>query len=280
MEGGVLSVDDSVLDKPYSHHMALVGHFWSGKHHRTVKGINLITLYYTDPKGHHLPVNYRIYDASEGKSNNDYFLEMLDEVMSWGLVPDCVTGDSWYSATKNLKAIKNNRLSFMVALKSNRQVSLEKNVFLPIQSVAIPEAGVVVWLRDFGFVRIYRTTLKNEHRHYALYLPDEAQLSDVNRSKFEAIHDQHWQIEQYHRTIKQVCHIEHSQVRGEAGVRNHIFAALSGYIYLQALCLGDLIANAYALQRNLFNEVISGFIDKTALSIKGLIPKFKPSYNA
>jgi hypothetical protein len=26
LEGGVLSVDDSVLDKPYSHHMALVSH--------------------------------------------------------------------------------------------------------------------------------------------------------------------------------------------------------------------------------------------------------------
>ncbi|RJY06885.1 IS701 family transposase, partial [Parashewanella spongiae] len=28
--GGTLSVDDSVLDKPYSKYMALVGHFWSG----------------------------------------------------------------------------------------------------------------------------------------------------------------------------------------------------------------------------------------------------------
>jgi hypothetical protein len=42
--GGTLSVDDSVLDKPYSQKMDLVGHFWSGKHHRTVKGIDLITL--------------------------------------------------------------------------------------------------------------------------------------------------------------------------------------------------------------------------------------------
>ena len=41
--GGTLSVDDSVLDKPYSYSVALVGHFWSGKHHRSVKGINLIT---------------------------------------------------------------------------------------------------------------------------------------------------------------------------------------------------------------------------------------------
>ena len=47
--GGTLSVDDSVLDKPYSYSVALAGHFWSGKHHRSVKGINLITLYYLDP---------------------------------------------------------------------------------------------------------------------------------------------------------------------------------------------------------------------------------------
>ena len=32
--GGTLSVDDSVLDKPYSYSVALVSHFWSGKHHR------------------------------------------------------------------------------------------------------------------------------------------------------------------------------------------------------------------------------------------------------
>ena len=280
LEGGVLSVDDSVLDKPYSHHMALVGHFWSGKHHRSVKGINLITLYYTDPSGHHLPVNYRIYDHSEGKTKNDYFLDMLDEVMMWGLTPDCVTSDSWYSATKNLKAIKNKGLSFMVALKSNRQVSLEKNVFLSVKSVDIPPEGLVVWLREFGFVRVYRTTLKNEHRHYALYLTDETQLGEVSRTEFESIHDQHWQIEQYHRAIKQVCHIEHSQVRGEAGVRNHVFAALSGYIHLQTMCLAELITNTYALQRNLFNEVISGFIGETASMIKGLIPEFKPFYNA
>ena len=41
LKGGTVSVDDSVLDKPYSHLMALVGYFWSGKHHRVVRGINL-----------------------------------------------------------------------------------------------------------------------------------------------------------------------------------------------------------------------------------------------
>lgn len=47
----IVGVDDTVLDKPYSQHMDLVGFFWSGKHHRSVKGINLITLYATDLQG-------------------------------------------------------------------------------------------------------------------------------------------------------------------------------------------------------------------------------------
>jgi hypothetical protein len=78
-EGGVLSIDDSVLDKPYSDSSkaALIGYFWSGKHKRVVKGINLIILYYTDINSVCFPINYRIYDKSEGKKKNDYFCEML-----------------------------------------------------------------------------------------------------------------------------------------------------------------------------------------------------------
>jgi hypothetical protein len=122
LKGGTVSVDDSVLDKPYSQLTAFVGYFWSGKHHRVVKGINLITLYYTDPHGHHQPINYRIYDKTEHKSKNDYFQEMLVEVLAWGLEPAFVTGDSWYSSGANLKKIKHHRLGFLLALESNRPV--------------------------------------------------------------------------------------------------------------------------------------------------------------
>src|SRR5438270_12792178 len=46
--GGVLVLDDTVLDKPYAHKMGLVGPFWSGKHQRVLRGINLVTLAWTD----------------------------------------------------------------------------------------------------------------------------------------------------------------------------------------------------------------------------------------
>ena len=55
---------------------------------------------------------------------NDYFLEMLDQVLAWGLRPCYVSGDSWYSSAENLKTVKNHGLGLMFAVQSNRTVSV------------------------------------------------------------------------------------------------------------------------------------------------------------
>lgn len=68
-----------------------------------VKGIQLITLYYTDVVGKSVPVNYRIYNKQEGKTKNDYLREMITEILDWGLKPKTVTTDAWYSSQLNLK---------------------------------------------------------------------------------------------------------------------------------------------------------------------------------
>jgi DDE superfamily endonuclease len=93
--GGLLSVDDTVLDKPYSQEgkTELVGYFWSGKHGRVVKGVCLVTLLYTDPNGVCLPVNFRLVDKAEGKTKNELFREMVDEVLGWGLRPALVSAE-------------------------------------------------------------------------------------------------------------------------------------------------------------------------------------------
>ena len=116
--GGTLSVGDNVEGKPYRDitKSAFVGYFWSGKHKRTVKGINLITLYYTDVLGSSYPVNYRLYDKREGKTKNDYFREMVLELKHWGISLSWVTGDSWYSSLENLKFLRNEEVSFYLAL--------------------------------------------------------------------------------------------------------------------------------------------------------------------
>ncbi len=275
--GGTLSADDTVLDKPHSNSVALVSHFWSGKHHRVVKGINLVTLYYTDLTGRHMPVNYRICDKSEGKTKNDYFREMLIEVLAWGLKPAFVTGDSWYSCVKNLKTIKNHQTGFMFAVEKNRTVSLEKGQWQQVQNLEIPDDGLDVWLKDFGKVRLFRTTLKDQCRHYVVYLPEDVPFQ---RNDFTLIHDQHWQIEQYHRAIKQVCHIEHFQVRNERPVRNHIFASILSFVYLQKMQIAQEFTNIYQHQREMFKETVGTFIETFAKGKDYLLPKFAGVINA
>lgn len=89
---------------------------------------------------------------------------------------------------------------------------------------------------------------------------DELKFDVFGQANFELLHDCHWQIEQYHRAIKQVCNIESFQVRGKVAVKNHIFAAICGYVKLQQMRATDVIKNCYSLKRDLFNEVIATFI--------------------
>lgn len=285
--GGTLSVDDSVLDKPYAYHISYVGHFYSGKHHAVVKGVNLITMYYTDQHGRSSPVNYRIYDKAENKTKNDYFLDMLSEVLSWGLAPAWVTGDSWYSCVKNLKTIKDQGLGFLFALESNRKVSIQKGRWALVRDLEIPDDGLLVWLKEYGYIKLFRTHLKDQVRHYAIDIPlpeeqtdKSQQMQGFTRVEFSDLHDKHWQIEQYHRVIKQVCNIEHFQVRNATSVRTHIFAGVCAYVALQRMKLTDLVRNCYELSRELFKSVIAKFVEEFAPSMESLLPKFSPSINA
>ena len=280
--GGTLSVDDSTLDKPYSQHLALVSHVWSGKHHRVVKGLNLITLYYRDGQGRSLPVNYRVYDKAEHKTKNEYFREMLAQVLDWGLQPAFVTGDSWYACAENLKTVKNHPMGFLFAVESNRRVSLEKGHWVQVQHLDIPADGRLVWLREFGEVKLFRTRLKDPPRHYIVFLPDaERERYPVfNQGAFQRLHDQHWCIEQYHRLIKQVCHIEHFQVRGAGPIRNHLFAALCSYVHLQRLQITELISSVYQWQRELYQDVVASFISSFIVGKDHLNPQFQPAVNA
>lgn len=278
--GGTLNVDDSTLDKPYSQRMELVSHFWSGKHHRVVKGLNLITLYYTDPQGRSLPVNYRVYDKAEGKTKNDYFLDMLADVLVWGLQPDFMTGDSWYSSAPNLKAVKNHHMGFMFAVESNRRVSTEKGTWAQVQTLEIPDDGLRVWLRDFGEVKLFRTRLKDQLRHYVVYLPNADAYDTFQQARFQKVHDQHWLIEQYHRMIKQVCHIEKFQVRAKVPILNHLFAALCSYVHLQQMQFTDIISNAYQWQSGLYKEVVASFVKSFMLGKEHLNPQYLAGVNA
>ena len=274
--GGIVSIDDTVLDKPYSSKTDLIGYYYSGKHHKAVQGINLITLYYTDLTGNSQPINYRLYDPKDQLTKNDYFQTMLDEVLAWGLKPSYVTGDNWYSSKDNLKHIKNAGLGFMFAIKANRVVSIEQGTWQQVQSIdSIAKTGQQVWLKDFGFVTLYCHHFKDQVRHYVKFEPspkdDEPNQPVFTSLDFKYLHDCHWQIETFHRTIKQCCSIEKFQLRRERKIRNHVFCSLMAFVYLKQQAT-IRFSSVYAWVRDLFTPVVAQMSNQVADDLSFLNP--------
>jgi hypothetical protein len=267
LEGGILSVDDTVIEKLYSNpkYAELIGYFWSGKYHKTIKGLNLITLYYSDIHGNSVPINYRIYDKKEGKTKNDYFQQMLIEVISWGLKPRIVTGDSWYSGVENLKFLRNQKLGFLFGVEKNRTVSNEPGKYCQVSTLAIADEGLVTHLREFGFVKLFRKVFKKEDsRHYIFYQPDDENskevLQQITRSELLTIHDTHWGIESFHRAVKQLCGICRFMVRDSHAIKTHIFCSLQAFVRLEKMRSENIINTWYEVQRNLFTKVIREYV--------------------
>lgn len=262
--GGILSVDDSVLDKPYSdpNKAALIDFFWSGKHKRIVKGINLISLFYTDIHGVCVPVNYRIYDKKSGKTKNDYFREMLLEVLSWGIFPSWVTGDSWYSSLDNLKFIRKQKLNFMFGIESNRVVSVERGKYIQIQKFEGWSANNMetMYLKDYGMVKVCRQVYKNTYRYYIMSTAELNNLENITVVDFDRVHAGHWSIERFHRAIKQICNIERFQVRNENPIKNHIFCAIKAFVKLEFMRVNEKISHWYEIKKDLYLKVIRDYI--------------------
>ena len=127
-------------------------------------------------------------------------------------------------------------------------------------SAVRPEEGLVVYLKEFGQVKVFCQPFKNELRYYIMYLPELEALHQLTRAQFKQVHDEHWQIECFHRVIKQVCNIERFYVRDEQAIRNHFFCALRAFAKLQTWCIKGLLGNCYELSRQLFVPIIRQFI--------------------
>ena len=268
LEGGVLSVDDSVLDKPFTDPdtTELVAFFYSGRHHRTVKGISLITLFYTDSAGLGFPVNFRVYRHQEGKTKHVYFQEMVKECFAWGLRPAWVSADSWYASIENLKFLRNQEVGFLVGLEANRTVSTTPGCYEQVGKIElVPQEGLYTHLKGFDFVKVFRTVDTEGHvRHYAMYLPDRDGCRQISREIFKEVKAKHWQVEECFRTIKQGCHAQHFFVRQTQAIQNHLFCVLRAFQRLTWMSHDKIIVNVYALQRKLFLQAQREFISNYA----------------
>lgn len=224
---GLLVIDDTTLDKPYARKIALVHRHWSGKHHRIVAGINLVTLVWSDDT-QAVPCDYRLFDApNDGDTKNDHFRAMLKTAQQRGFTPRYVCFDSWYSALENLKLIRTFGWHFLTRLKHNRLVNPDGKGNRPLSECDIRNVGTRVHLKGYGFILVFRIDTPDGDTAY--WATSDEWMTMAERTTTAR---QIWTIETYHRDLKQFCGIEGCAVRSERAQRNHIGWALRTYLRL------------------------------------------------
>lgn len=224
---GVLVVDDSTLDKLYAKAIEPVHRHWSGKHKSVVRGINLISLIWTDGD-RILPTDYRIYDKPhDGLTKNDHFRDLIRVAQARGFRPRAVLFDSWYSALENLKLIRECGWTFLTQLKCNRKVDLNRQGYRAVSALEIPEGGIVVHLEGFGSVRVFKAVSRDGDVEY--WATNDLTMDELRRL---ALAERCWAVEEYHRALKQCCNVERCQARSGRAQRNHIGLAIRAFARL------------------------------------------------
>lgn len=226
--GGVLVLDDSVLDKPYAKRMDLVARQWSGKHKRVVRGIGLLTLLWSDGEAL-IPCDYRLYDKDgDGRTKNDHARDLLAVAKGRGFAPAMVLFDSWYASLANLKAVRGHGWHWTTQLKANRQVNPDGSGNRRLDECAIAETGTRVHLQGYGFVVVFRIVSTDGDTEY--WATSDLAMTAGLRQKWGELA---WGIEVYHRGLKQFCGVERAQVRAARAQRNHITCALRAFLRLE-----------------------------------------------
>src|SRR5574341_1557922 len=137
-DDGVLILDDSIAEKPYTDENEIIGWHYDHAKGRNVKGINFVSaLYHASsmslPVGFSLIAKTEFYiDKKEGKqkrrspkTKNEHYQDVMRQAVRNQIPFQYVMNDVWYASADNMKFIKNDlQKDFIMPIKSNRKVAL------------------------------------------------------------------------------------------------------------------------------------------------------------
>jgi len=271
-----LIIDDSVQDKRYSRSIELVKRQYSGAEAGLVRGIGVVNLVHTTGKeGAHYPIDFRIYaKEADGKTKNDHFQEMLLRALDEKQIQaKTILFDNWYASWKNLKLVHRLGLIFYTTLKSNRVVSLSKEdgYVYPKDVDWTTErlkSGVTVKLNKIPFkVKLFKGVATNGDIDWIITNDlDETVITQVAQEA----NDVRWQVEEFHRELKQLTGSAQCQCRKARSQRNHLACCYHAWLSLkvQAIRLNKTI---YRVRTDLFSDYLRAELRNPS------IPAFQPS---
>ena len=258
---GILVLDDSTLEKPYSPFNALLYRHWSGKQKAVVEGSNLMTLLWTDGE-RCVPVDYRVFDKDrDGCTKNDHFAEMLPAAYQRGFNPELVCFDSRYASIDNLKLVRAQGWHFLTRLKSNRQIRVGTGKLQAVSEAGLGGGdGTICWLKGFGEIKVLRVRATDGTSQY--WATSLFGMTEAEREKFALAA---WRIEMYHRGLKQQCLIERAQCRRLRPVLNHIGLCIRAFVRLESHCYKEKMSWMEA-KTEIIREAVRGYLSNPLYS--------------
>lgn len=272
---GVLIVDDSIAEKPYTDVNDIICWHYDHAHQRTVKGINFVTCLYHS-LGASLPVGFEIVaktecytDPKSGKqkrrsnrTKNEMFRALTRQALKNEIPFTYVLSDIWFASAENMKFVKTTlEKEFIMPVKGNRKVALsvsakQEGRYQRVDTLELETLKpVTVYLEEVGFpLLLVKQVFTNEDDSTGiLYLVTSDMTLDGNG--ITLLYQKRWNVEPYHKSLKQNASLEKSPTQTVTTQINHLFAALCGYVKLELL-KGDTKLNHFALKSKLYLHAI------------------------
>ncbi len=270
---GCLIVDDSISEKPYTDENDIIAWHYDHSKGTTVKGINFVSaLYHVSGLEVSLPVGFRVVkktewyvDKKDGKtkrrdpvSKNEHYQALLRQACHNQLKFRYVLNDVWYASADNLRLIKGElHREFIMPLKTNRNVALSEGEKRQGKYVRVDQLTLevgqtqVVMLEGVDFpLLLSKQLFTNEDGTQAVqYLvSSDVQLT---HEQMTTIYQRRWNVEEYHKSLKQNASLERSPTHTVRTQTNHLFASLCGYVKLELLKLCHHL-NHFALKSTIY----------------------------
>ena len=226
---GWLCLDDTVIEKEYSKHIAYAGYAWSSKLERSVMGIHVVALYWTDGTLR-IPVGFRLWIPREKTTNYrtkvDLALDLITNNDEFCKTCGYIAFDCWYCTNRILRICSTLGIHFAGQFKKNRIVVFKG------RKTAISDLSCrfcQVELPGYGSVLAYRD---GSHKAPRWLINSDAMCSAREVKKR---YDNRWEIEEVFRFMKQNLGLEGCQCRRKTAVRNHVSLVFLAHFVMEIL---------------------------------------------
>ena len=279
-DDGVLVVDDSISEKPHTDENAIICWHYDHTKGYSVKGINFITaLYHVEDVS--LPVNYHLVQKTEfyvdkktqkekrrsPVTKNEIYRDLLRQAKQNQIPFRYVLNDVWFASADNMMFVKHELdRDFVMPLKTNRKVALsledKKNgQYLRVAALTLEEGTVTtIYLEgvDFPLQLVKQVFVNGDGSTGTLYLVTSD--LELTYDGITTIYRKRWNVEPYHKSLKQNASLSKSPTRTVTTQSNHIFASVCAYIKLEMLKMTTKV-NHFALKSKLYMRALRTAFD-------------------